>query len=193
MLAACDLITVVIPTIEERADMLAEALESVGKQTVGEPAVLVAVDSDRVGPAEVRNRLVEQVCTPWILFLDDDDLLHADYLETVMPSFDESDIVYTWCVEDGFNVGLDRLFDEVELKRANYIPVTICVKTELFRSIGGFPSGVAYEDWAMYLKFLDVGAKWTLIPEKKWTYRRHDGSRTYQNHYKIAAGLITEA
>ena len=116
-----DLITVVIPTISERSDLLQEAIASVNAQTTGAPSLVVALDSDRIGPAKVRNSAVSQVVTPWVLFLDDDDILYPNYLETVFnsPHIPTSDMVYTWCDQVGFDAGLDREFDPEVLRGGN--------------------------------------------------------------------------
>lgn len=188
-----ELITVVIPTIPERTDFLEQAVDSIKKQTAGEASIAIGVDEEREGPATVRNRLMESVETPWVLFLDDDDYLHDEYFERVLPHFRSADIVYTWCERINIPVNLDQGFDADALRRANFIPVTACVRVSKFMEAGGFPLGIAYEDWGLWLRMLDHNAEFTCIPEKLWTYRRHDGSRTHENQRAIAAGELSEA
>jgi len=182
-------LSVVTPTIPERAEFLATCTDSVANQTLGSLPHFVIVDTDGYGPAWCRNELVKDVETEWVLFLDDDDWLEYDYYETVLPHLnDENDVVYTWCKRIGIPDNLDFQFDAEGLLRANYIPVTACVKVDTFNRVGGFPSGVAYEDWALWVNILNSGGKFHLIPEKKWTYRRHPGSRTHQNQVEVSTG-----
>lgn len=189
-----DLITVVIPTIEGRENLLVEAVESCRNQSCGEePMIVTCLDKGRSGPAWIRNEVMRQVWTPWALFLDDDDVLHEDYFERMVPHLTgKYSVVYSWCVEMGFSAGLDHDFDPEVLRGANFIPVTACVKTEMFRRVGGFPLGIAYEDWGLWLRILDAGGKFKNVPEKLWTYRRHEGSRTHQNQHDIAMGRIPQ-
>lgn len=185
------ILTVVTPTIPGREDFLEQCKDSVLKQTAGKLPHVVGVDHDREGPAVVRNRLVEQVETPWVLFLDDDDWLEYDYYERIDPHLvDPHEVVYSWCKRVGLKVNLDVEFDADSLRRDNFIPVTACVRTERFRELGGFPPEAGYEDWALWIKILDAAGPeaFCLVKEHLWTYRRHPHSRTYQNQKDIAAG-----
>jgi hypothetical protein len=184
-------LTVVTPTIEGREKFLQQNRKTVEAQTVGALPHLVMLDENRDGPSAIRNRLVEEVETPWVLFLDDDDWLEYDYYETVEPFLtDDYDVVYTWCKRLGFKDNLDVEFDPERLKQGNFIPVTACVRVERFHEVGGFPEGVAYEDWALWVNTLKAGGKFHVIKEKKWTYRRHGGSRTHENQHKVASGQV---
>lgn len=185
-------VTVITPTIRGREEFLSECMRSVLKQKGGVPGHLIKLDWNNEGPASVRNELVSMADTEWILFLDDDDFLNEDYLEKIRSSSPYADVVYSWCNEEGFNAGLDREFNAEALRGANYIPVTACVRKSLFDQVGGFPITGAYEDWGLWIKLLDAGARFKCVQEKLWTYRRHDGSRTYENQRAIAAGEITE-
>lgn len=183
------LLTVVTPTILGREAFLEECIASVEAQS---PSVdhKIWLDLNREGPAAIRNKLVATVSTPWVLFLDDDDFLDDDYCKTVLPFLtEEHDVVYTWCKSSGpYPVSLDFDFDPEGLLRDNYIPVTACVRVDKFREVGGFPEGVAYEDWGLWVAILNSGGTFKLIRKKKWTYRRHDGSATWQNQQDIASG-----
>lgn len=75
-------VTVITPTIPGREGLLEECKESVQNQTMRPKDHLVAVDADRLGPAAIRNSLVEMVETEWVTFLDDDDLLMPNHFAT---------------------------------------------------------------------------------------------------------------
>lgn len=163
-------ITVITPTILGRETFLLECIESVENQTHPVKRHSVLLDSTKQGPSVARNALLETVETNWVLFLDDDDLLDEDFVENCYPHLDDNDVVYTWCRKN-FDYPLDIAFDADELRRRNIIPVTTLVRTELLRRVGGFGPG-PYEDWHLWLKLLDRGAKFHCTCETKWSYRR---------------------
>jgi glycosyltransferase involved in cell wall biosynthesis len=183
-------VTVLIPTIEERVDLLEEALASVEAQTIGAPPVFWLVDKDRNGPAYMRNDMMQFVKTEFVLFLDDDDLLYPDYLETVQPFLVDHDVVYTWCDKEGWAASyLDHDWDpEIMRGGENHLPVTACVRTEKFFEAGGFPLDAVYEDWSLWLRLMDLGARFKCVQEYKWAYRRHGGSRTHAQQVKASSG-----
>lgn len=173
------MITVVTPTLPGREALLAECEDSV--KAAGLPH-LIKVDHKREGPPVVRNRLVELVTTPWVLFLDDDDLLYPHYYETVWPYLDEADVVYTaWDLSGAQDPHPHAWFDSALLRTRNFIPVTACVRVRKFRAVEGFDD-TANEDHALWLKLLDRGARFSFVPEKCWHYRRRTGSRTEVLH-----------
>lgn len=169
------MISVVTPTILGREDLLVECHASV--QALG-LTHLIEIDVDGDGPAAVRNRLLEQVSTEWTLFLDDDDLLYPNYVDTVSSHFADADIVYTaWRLTGATDPFPLPSFDPVALRQHNIIPVTACVRTEALRAVGGFPDA-ELEDHALWLALLDAGYRFRYVPVIAWHYRRRPGSRT---------------
>ena len=176
-------ITVVTATHPGREALLAECKASVADAGL---VHLVGVDRKREGPAVTRNLLAELVTTPWVVFLDDDDLLYPRYADVVGPHFGSADLVYTgWDLEgaeDPQPIGLDPFL----LSWRNTIPVTACVRTEVFRAVGGFPTDHALEDhglWKAILLAWDAEHgrcryRITYEPAVAWRYRRFPGSRT---------------
>jgi glycosyltransferase involved in cell wall biosynthesis len=91
----------VIPTYQ-RVDLVAQAVQSALRQSrafdqivvvtdgIGDPATAALSDQpielvaiDKAGVAAARNAGVAHTRTDWVCFLDDDDLLHPDYLARV--------------------------------------------------------------------------------------------------------------
>jgi glycosyltransferase involved in cell wall biosynthesis len=186
-------VTVVIPTIPPRAEMLERALASVRGQTVVPAAVRVAVatDTDHQGAAATRNRGLEQVTTPWTAFLDDDDVLWPEHLARLIGCAQETgaDLVYPWFDVPGgwdpFPQYFGQPFDEQALRTVqNYIPVTVLVRTSLARAVGGFqalnastePGASPCEEWGCWLAMLDEGAQFVHLPERTWSYTWHRGN-----------------
>jgi hypothetical protein len=66
--------TFIIPTLGR--DTLERAIKS-----VGDHPYLVMEDVDKEGAGIMRNRMIEQVETEWVSFLDDDDTVTEDYVD----------------------------------------------------------------------------------------------------------------
>ena len=172
-------VTVVIPHIPVREQLLTRALESVRAQTV-EASVIVVTDHDHDGAAITRNRGLFAVETEFVSFLDDDDFMYPKHLETCLNTLREhdADIVYPW-----FDViaGTDPLgmfgkpFDPEHLKTSNYIPVTVVARTKTLQDVGGFiphpdDAGHPNEDWGCWLAVHNAGGKIVHVPEKTWSW-----------------------
>lgn len=178
-------VAVLTPTLPERALLLREARASVAAQTVSVEH-LVGVDRDREGPSVTRNRLAaSRPDADWYLPLDDDDLLDADFVETLLPHLAGADVVYPWCrVEGKDDWTPNRLFTPELLLKANFIPVTALVRAELWREVGGMPEPPEGrvqpgEDWEFWRLCLGAGAVFRCLPEVLWTYRVQSDTRNW--------------
>jgi hypothetical protein len=168
-------ITVVTPTVHGREGLLTECRTSVA--ALGLPH-LVGLDEFGEGPAVVRNRLVDQVTTGWVLFLDDDDLLLPNYLDAVEPHLSGADVVYTdWELTGAADPKPFPAFRADLLPQMNFIPVTACVRVGAFRTVGGFPDA-QLEDHELWKALLAVGYRFRHVPVVAWHYRRQAKSRT---------------
>lgn len=176
-------IAVITPTIPGRESVLAECEASV---TAAGLVHLIGVDGKREGPAAVRNRLVELVQTEWVLFLDDDDLLRADYAQVVAPHLPAADMVWTGWDLQGADDPQPVPLDPFLLSWRNIIPVTACVRTAVFRAVGGFNVRAGLEDhdlWCRIMLAWDAerhtpAYRMVYVPVPAWTYRRLPGSLT---------------
>jgi glycosyltransferase involved in cell wall biosynthesis len=169
------MISVITPTVAGREDLLRECIASVSAAGLQH---LIASDPQHLGPAVVRNQLLERVTTPWVVFLDDDDLLYPQYQRIVERRFKDADVIYTAWDLTGGEEPVPRPFDADLLRRGNYIPVTACVRTEAVRAVGGFPEDWQLEDHGLWIRLLDAGYRFTYVPVIGWVYRRQPGSRT---------------
>lgn len=73
----------------------------------------------------------------------------------------------------------DELRTEL-LTRNNFIPVTVLVRRELLADVGGFPTprtdewpGDCCEDWGLWCRLLDAGAKFEHLPRRTWIWSWH--------------------
>jgi len=174
-------VTVVIPSIPPRAEMLSRAVASVLTQTCPPEAISVALDHDHEGSAATRNRALAAVQTEWTAFLDDDDQLLPHHVGSLLmcAANNGADVVYSCPEVEGRPAPVLRFglpFDAAELRRGNYIPVTSLVRTRLaqasrFRCL----RGSIHDDWGFYLGLLNLNARFEHLPEKTWIWNWHPG------------------
>jgi glycosyltransferase involved in cell wall biosynthesis len=182
-------ITVVTPTHPgPRAHLLIRALESVAFQTLPAAAISVAVDVDRQGAAPTRQRALEAVQTPWVAFLDSDDLFLPRHLELLSKHAIETgaDFVYSWFKI--LDAGGQVLEDDPIFPVTHYLnpwdpddpietTITTLVRTDLAKQVGfqalnrgEMNSG---EDRFFTLGCRDAGAKISHLVRKTWLWRHH--------------------
>ena len=179
-------ITVVVPTIPGRSELLERAVRSVHGQTLQAVAIELQADYDREGAAATRNRALERVTTEWTAFLDDDDELLPNHLKVCLryANLTGVDVVYPGyeCVgEDPVNC-FGLTFDAELLRRRNFIPVTTLCRTEAVKAVGGFRdhpdvNGDPCEDWGLWLALLDAGYTFGHLPQRTWIWHTGNGTR----------------
>lgn len=203
MLKSSD-VTVVIPTIPGREDLLRRAVKSISDQQAHPGNVIAQLDLDRHGAHWARNEALKLVETPWVAWLDDDDILLPNHLRVLVRGANrapDADLVFTYpefvggrdplavwidgqVVPEPINVPWDYRCELSMRKHGNFIPVTHMVKTDLVRSVGGFPEPNSMpevhngsqdcEDALLLIKLLDVGAKFHHVcGVRTWVYNFH--------------------
>lgn len=164
-------VAVCVPTVHRRSEMLDRALNSVDAQTRKVDDVVLTTDERREGAAATRNRAWRQANTEWVAFLDDDDELLPQHVETCLRVADQTsaDLVYPWfTIRDGAGNDLpnrdplrvkvaDRFLSPLGLpfgdwhvrhlrEHGNFIPVTVLVRRARLEEVGGFPQP-STPDW----------------------------------------------
>ena len=167
--------------------MLKRALASVQAQTIPARAV-VQLDVTRAGSAATRNAALKGVTSPWVAFLDSDDTMDPEHLERLAAHAEKTgaDLVYPWFRVDGYTdpwpwrYGME--FDPAALQRSNFIPVAVLARTDLVREVGGFVADPKFappaqcDEWGLWLRMLDAGARFAHLPERTWTWVAHSGN-----------------
>lgn len=181
-------VSVVTPTIPGRELLLEDARLSVEEQDLaGTLEHRVMCDILGVGPARVRNALLEEVDAPLVAFLDDDDLLDPDHLSSLLALLAETDasVAYSWCRTVGpARVRVPRPLFPRETWRTmkagrNVIPVTVVAKTSAIRAGGCFRESDRYEDYALWMRLHALKHPFALLPRETWTYRMLGENRTH--------------
>jgi glycosyltransferase involved in cell wall biosynthesis len=150
--------------------------------------VIAKLDVDGAGSAATRNAAIEMVKTEWTAFLDSDDELKPLHLGLLLEAaqIHRADMIYPWFEhpgrDDPFPGRFRARFAGPLLLHSNYIPVTVLVRTELLRQTGGFqpmlrePNGSWNDEWGLWCRLYELGAKIEHLPERTWTWHIHGGN-----------------
>lgn len=200
-------ITVVIPT-HNRRELLAEALESLKRQEglnweavvvddhstddtwpwlqeLRDPRIRGLRQSINQRQAAARNRALEQVRTPYCLFLDDDDLLWPQALRILGQGLRTTPLAVAaigarqdWFTAQGYrrrdvHPPLPRLVDLTWPLLAGWsaVPGQVLFRTDLLHALGGYDGSVVpCEDRDLLQRVAQCGPV-LLRPETVMTYR----------------------
>lgn len=127
--------------------------------TQGDDRLLLLQNAERKGAAFCRNRGASCVTTEWLIFLDDDDRLMADYEDKLAAIISRHPGVRAWipdvhggrvrnygpvCMEDAFNRNLVGGCSGLAIRK------------ELFESLGGFDELFkSMQDWDLWLRLIE--------------------------------------
>jgi glycosyltransferase involved in cell wall biosynthesis len=215
-------VTVVIPT-HDRRRLLLRALDSVVRQRDVRPEIVVVDDGSTDGTADAvrdlrlprlrlvrhaesrgvsgaRNAGLAQVHTPWVAFLDDDDLWAPDKLRRQLRSLEDRPDARWSCVcalhvDGDLRVGRvspppasGRVGDQ--LLRGPAVPgggSGVLVDSAFAREVGGFDEELSIlADWDFYLR-LGLGSPVAAVDEPLLAYYVHSDSM-----YHDPEGLVRE-
>ena len=179
-------ITVVIPSIPVRRDVLAVAVDSVRNQTAGPTTLSIEMDVDHTGAARTRQAGLERVTTPWVAFLDDDDWFMPHHLEHLWDYAMDAEVDYAFSWFETSPPGCDpfpltHFTEPWNPAEPRQTTITTLVRTELAQEVGfvtapddGEIAGQrAGEDWHFTLRCNELGKIGHLV-ERTW-YWRHWG------------------
>jgi len=80
-----DLLTICILTLNEREQFYKRLTESLHPQLGSQPVRIVTVKDNRENTIGAkRNKAVDMVTTPYLCFIDDDDLVGTDYIDQIV-------------------------------------------------------------------------------------------------------------
>lgn len=200
-------ITVVIPSIPPRMPLLTRCLASVAQQFLQPAAIIVEIDHHGEGAPATRDRALRKVTTEWVAFIDDDDEMKSQHLETLMRGVEEydADYVYSWYeIVDNYGVNqgeadwvlghFGKMFDPADPIQTT---VTTLVRTNLAQHVGfslddeskdrlidGQRVG---EDYLFTLGCVERGAHIIHVPERTWVWH-HDSQNTSGRPWNNSAG-----
>lgn len=165
-----------LSTIPSRAHVLPQALASIYEQTRLPDELMVGVDVERRGPGPMWNRLYSLMDCDWLTTMGDDDLLYPNHLQAMADHADGYDVVYTYCDNEGPSPWrhYNQPFDADLVKERSIVSATALVRAEAFAAVGGY-GDVMGEDWDLWLRLNEAGARFLAVPVKTWVYRKFEG------------------
>jgi glycosyltransferase involved in cell wall biosynthesis len=177
-------VTVCIPTLPTRQHYLGRAIASVCAQTHPAAALAVAVDLERTGAWDTRNRALDMATgTEWVAFLDDDDTLHPNHLEVLVRAAREAaaDVVWGWyTVVGGADPWPERRGRQYDPAQPHVVPITYMVRRELVQAarahMGGFqPDTIGswdLQDQPLFDYYAREGTLYA-VEDTTWTWHHH--------------------
>lgn len=151
--------------------MRLRAFESASDQTLPPAEIHVMIDRYGDGEIHMRNALLDSVCTEWVAWLDDDDEMLPQHLESLASLIAP---------------GVDLIYSDYETRGAKYVanfiePAYLC-RTQSMLSAGGFPEPESrdwpyrYGDWGMLAKMLNRGYHFRKFHGVTWRKYIHDSN-----------------
>ncbi len=195
-------VTVIVPHHAQagRGAYLGRCLESIDEQTLRPHAVIVSEDWAGYGAWWAKDQALAQVLTPYVAFVDSDDYLLPQHLDTL----------YVECLRQGLESGLEKSYaysyfmgvdqfgglipdDPLELFGKEFNPLsptqttsTVMVSTAMAREVGFTEPIVGRcvpwtthawgEDYSFTRDCVKFGALPVHIPERTWCWRFWPGN-----------------
>ena len=168
------LVSVLTPTIEERAHYLEECRLSVQAQTIGNVEHVVEHDYERTGCSATMNRAAARAAGDWLIPLADDDLLLPRCVEVLLANADGADIIYSPPLVTGNE---DRFWF---FQAPPVIPSFALIRASLWHELGGYDETLRREeDRDLWIKAIQAGAVFKRVNEPCWVYRQHQSNKSF--------------
>jgi glycosyltransferase involved in cell wall biosynthesis len=142
------------------------------------------IDQPNLGLAAARNRGFEETTAAYVLPLDADNAMRPEYLEVAIARLEgdpKLGVVYGDAEFFGDRTGRWTVggFDLDRLLRGNFIDACAVVRRSAWQSVSGYDGGMpmmGFEDWDLWLSFVEAGWNFSYVPEQLFDYRVRQGS-----------------
>lgn len=114
----------------------------------------------------VRNYGIKNVNTDWIGFLDDDDTIHSNYVETLFNQYNDLDFVVWRMVYENGLVLPPLLFNDLVFGR---VGISFCYRNKFDNLL--FDQNRDGEDFDFLMKLKNLTNKWVITPEIYYNVR----------------------
>lgn len=158
---------------------IAEALRE-----VTDPRLRIVLHKGKPGPSAARNTALRLSRTPLVSQLDSDDVWHPEYLESILPRFDDPEVGLVYanvgirCHPAGRDIAITdtrahpvyrfpRMCDSCEIPSA-----TPTMRRDAVVSVGGYADWLFHTgDYQLYLKLARAGWRFDYVDRPLATYR----------------------
>ncbi len=173
------LVSILTPTIRERAGFLEECRASVNAQTAQSWEHVIEYDDDHAGCSVTMNKAAARATGDWLLPLADDDLLLPGCLLALLAQSSYGDIIYSPPLVTGNE---DRFWF---FQAPPAIPSFALIRRDLWNELGGYDESLKHEeDRNLWIKAMDADARFVIVDEPTWVYRQHSANKSFN---KVAA------
>lgn len=170
------LATAVIPVSPKHQDsgIYEDAIQSVRNQTL--PTEFITIfDTEGRGAAYARNMGTQQVTTPFVIYLDADDVLKPSFVEDCLKVYERGTYVYSDWVINGAVIRTPDCLMPFDAGMQHV--VTTLLPVAAWRSTDGFDETLdTLEDEDFYTKLHAYGWCGVRCSEPLIVYRRHHGA-----------------
>ena len=192
------LVSIIVRTCG-RPNVLRNALNSIRNQTYSNIEVVIVEDGPAVsqkmvseeysqmnilyfatenkcGRSAVGNIGLEKATGIYLNFLDDDDILYPNHIETLISAIEKEKTCAAYSIADESQIKVlkqnpyqykekriikryHQTYNKLLLFAYNYIPIqSILFKRELYEKMGGFDESLDYlEDWDVWVRYSTIG------------------------------------
>lgn len=236
---AAPLVTVMTRTFKGRGMFLEQAMQCVFNQTYPAIELLVVEDGDsshqplvtrlaerapagccvrflanaKLGRSATGNAALAAATGQFMMFLDDDDLLFSDHVETLVSALSRDaglsaayalsievhtkvDHACATYVEDWFHTPsiFRQEWDYSVLEDHNFIPIqSILFRRELYQQRGGFDTNLEQlEDWNLWLRY-GFGNQFAYVPKTTSLFRSPAGNQTRSERFALLHAAYGDA
>lgn len=157
------------------------------------------VRGDHAGLAATRNRALPHVRSEYVMFLDSDDVVRPDAVQTLLSAAHRrgGEVIaaggYEWISATGEPISVYRFpvvrhFTVDEFLIADRLSSMALISTSLFRRYPFDESLLACEDWDFWLRLAHAGAKLVTVPRIVFGYRIRAASLGHKADLMYASG-----
>jgi glycosyltransferase involved in cell wall biosynthesis len=169
-----------------------------------EPRIRVFRLPENRGASAARNHAIRQARSGMIAYLDCDDEYYPDYLEQVNRLQGEAHVLvfqYDALDEDGTLLGSGKrtTWDPATVRdqlmsRNIACPLGVAHRIGLFDQVGLFNESLhILEDWDLWKRFAQAGARFLFVPHKSGLYHIHRNSQSSTGRIPEAARANSQA
>jgi glycosyltransferase involved in cell wall biosynthesis len=160
------------------------------------------IDTPNRGLPAARNTGAAGAASDFLVFLDADDWIDPEFITRLHAALAPAppETSHAYCQERLTDraEGIWRVpeWDPVLMMITNLHPVTTLIRRDRFEAVGGFDESLTggYEDWDLWLRFIERGWRGVRVREPLFNWRRHSPDtmvmRSVKNHESLYSALM---